>query len=199
MPMDLEAVERGFGECEATFGEHTITLRYRVDLDSRAFHAMSKAMRGVSIMIPGAASIKIPDTDLLHAELVRLLLPSGPDVPEHERGWDLTRGGVSIPVTIEELERLDLGLPSLFLATIMGDAKNPNRRRLSLPGSPAGADSPPTESQTTTDSSRTPPTPASTPSSLPTPISSTVRPVDSSQPRSTLPDDGSAGEIGYAV
>lgn len=154
MPYDLEAVERGFGECVAMHEGHEITLRYRVDLDGRALIALKRAAAGVPVM--GVPNARIPDTELAISELIRVLLPCNDAVPEHERGWDITRGGAPVPITEDELMRLDVGLPVSLLMAILTDVNNPNRRRPSLSGSRATAASPPTGSPTTTPSSATP-------------------------------------------
>ena len=168
MPYDLEAVERGYGECTASFNDAEITLRYRADLDGRALIALKRAFAGVPIL--GSGSARIPDTELAIAELVRLLLPCSEAVPEHERGWDVTRGGAPVAITEDELMALPAGLPAVLLGAVLADVNDPNRRRLSLSGSPPRADSRPTASPTTTGSSptrngaalRSGPSPAST-------------------------------------
>jgi hypothetical protein len=154
MPYDLEAVERGYGECSAPFNGHDITLRYRVDLDGRAMIALKRAAAGVPVM--GIANARIPDTEMVISELIRVLLPCTEDTPERERGWDITRGGRVVPITEDELMKLDVGLPVALLMAVLADVNNPNRRRLSLNGSGARADSPQTASPTTTGSSATP-------------------------------------------
>lgn len=153
MPLDLEAVERGYGECTAEYGAAQITLRYRAQLDGRALIAMKRAGAGVPVL--GASGIKIPDTELAIAELVRVLLPCSEQVPEHERGWDVTRAGKPVAITEEELMALEPSLPVVLLGAILADVNNPNRRRLSLSGSKAGADSLLIASPTTTASSVT--------------------------------------------
>lgn len=153
MPYDLEAVERGYGECVATFNGHEITLRYRVDLDGRALIALKRAAAGVPVM--GVPNARIPDTEMVISELLRVLLPCNETVPEAERGWDITRGGQVVAITEDELMRLDAGLPVTLLMAVLTDVNNPNRRRLSLSSSAARADSPLTASPTTTPSSVT--------------------------------------------
>ncbi len=180
MPLDLAAVDRGFGECIAVWNEAEILLRYRVDLDGRAMHAIRRAIVGAPML--GQVGTRIPDTEMAITELVRVLLPSGPNVPEDDRGWDLTRAGVSIPVTEDELMRLSFEVPIILLSTIMQDIQNPNRRRPSRGGSPRGASS--TVSQTTTASSATP----NGQGSLPGPL-----------PALTTVGSGSAGESGFGV
>jgi hypothetical protein len=159
MPYDLEAVERGYGECVATFGGAEITLRYRADLDGRALIALKRAFAGVPII--GRADFRIPDTELVISELTRLLLPCSDAIPEDERGWDVTRAGHAVEITPDELMALPAGLPVALLGAILADVYDPNRRKLSLNGSRARADSPPTASPTTTGSSPTPNGPAS--------------------------------------
>jgi hypothetical protein len=114
----------------------------------------------------------MPDVEMVIAELARVLLPCREDVPPAERGWDITRGGRPVPITEDELMRLDVSLPVAMLTVIVGDVNDPNRRRLSLNGSGARADSPPTASQTTTGSSATPNGQASHPG--PSPASMTT-------------------------
>lgn len=153
MPYDLEAVERGYGECVANVNGHDITLRYRADIDGRAMHAIRRALVGVPTI--SGDGTRMPDSEQVISELVRILLPCSDEIPEHERGWDITRGGKTVPVSTEELERLDFHFPILFLTTIMADIRNPNRKRPSLGGSRAGAASEPTAFPTSTGSSAT--------------------------------------------
>lgn len=154
MPYDLGAVERGHGECVAAFKDAEIALRYRADLDGRALIALKRAFAGIPIM--GSGSVRIPDTELAIAELVRVLLPCDESIPTHERGWDVTRDGRPVPITEDALMALPAGLPAVLLGAILADVNDPNRRRLSLSGSRAGADSQATASPTTTASSPTP-------------------------------------------
>ena len=164
MPYDLSALERGYGETVATFQEHEILLRYRVDLDGRAMHAMRRALVGVRVI---GLDQRVPDTEQVITELVRLLLPAGPDVPPEDRGWDLTRDGVPLEITLDELERLPFQLPVVLLGAIMEDVQNPNRLRLSRVSSKARADSQPTPSPTGIPSSAMPAGPDSIQPSLP--------------------------------
>lgn len=184
MPYDLAAVERGYGECEAEWNGHRITLRYRVDLDGRAVHALRRAMVGSQIAF-GGPNDRVPDTDAVMAELVRVLLPCGPEIPEGERGWDITREDVPVPVSVEEMERLPPMMPVQLLSAVVRDVNDPNRRRLSLSSSRARADSPPTASPTTTASSATPNGQAS--------------PPGLSLVSATTPADGPAGLSGYGA
>jgi hypothetical protein len=129
--------------------------------------------------IPGA---RIPDTELVISELIRVLLPCSEAVPEAERGWDITRGGVPVPITEDEMMKLDIGLPVSLLMAILADVNNPNRRKPSLSSSRVRADSVPTVSPTTTASSPMPNGQASLPGPL---------------PASTPLVIGSAGESGF--
>ena len=181
MPYDLSAVERGYGECVVPWDETEITLRYRADLDGRAMIGLKRAFAGVPVI--GVAGGRFPDTELVIAELVRLLLPCSESVPEHERGWDVTRDGHPVAITEDELMALPPALPTRMLTAIMADVNDPNRRRLSLSGSRAGADSRPTASLTTTDSSPTP---------------NGAAPLSGAWPDSTTPPvAGRAGASGY--
>lgn len=167
MPYDLQAIERGFGEVDVDWQGHTLLIRYRADVNNRALIAMKRVMVGV-LTLDGTT--RFPDVEAIIDELVRVLLPSGPDVPEDERGWDLTDGGVSVPITFDTLVDLPPGLPAAILGAVFRDINDPNRRRPSRRGSSQGAVSTPTEYPTTTDSSPTPngqgslpgPSPAST-------------------------------------
>lgn len=151
MPYDLASVERGYGECEAEWQGNVILLRYRADLNNRALIAMKRVMVGVTAL---DGVTKFPDVEAIIEELMRTLLPSGPDVPEDERGWDLTQNGVSVPVTFDTLVDLPPGLPAAMLGAIFRDVNDPLRRKPSRGSSSQGAKSEPTPSQTTTDSSR---------------------------------------------
>ena len=62
------------------------------------------------IALDGAT--RFPDVEAIIDELIRVLLPSGPDVPEDDRGWDLTDGPVSVPITFDTLVDLPPGLPA---------------------------------------------------------------------------------------
>ena len=187
MPYDLQAIERGYGECDVEWtarnGQtYSILIRYRADLNNRALIAMKRVMVGV-IALDGVT--RFPDVEAIIDELIKTLLPSGPDVPEDERGWDLTDGGESIPITFDTLVDLEPGLPAAILGGIFRDINDPNRRRPSRAGSAQGASSPPTESPTSTASSVTPNGQAS----LPGPLPATPIPVGI----------GSAGESGFGV
>lgn len=154
MPYDLEAVERGHGECVAKHNGHDIILRYRTDLDGRAIIGLKRAAAGVPVM--GVAGARIPDTELVISELIRVLLPCSEEIEPEYRGWDITRGGVPVPINEDELMRLEVALPVTLLMAILGDVNNPNRRRLSLNGSRVRADLQQAASQTSTPSSATP-------------------------------------------
>lgn len=131
MPYDLAAVERGYGECIAEWSGHEITLRYRADLNNRALIAMKRLMIGV-LALDGVT--RFPDVEAMIDELQRVLLPSGPDVPKDQRGWDLTDDGKSIPITFDALVDLPPGLPAAMLGAIFRDVNDPNRKRLSSAG-----------------------------------------------------------------
>lgn len=182
MPYDLQAVERGFGECDVEWNGHTILVRYRADLNNRALIAMKRVMVGV-LALDGTT--RFPDVEAIIEELQRVLLPSGPDVPEDERGWDLTNGGESVPITFDSLVDLPPGLPAAILGGIFRDVNDPNRRRPSSAGSVRGASSVAAASPTTTASSVTPNGPASLHGPLP------ASPI--------LVASGPAGESGFGV
>jgi hypothetical protein len=181
MPYDLQSVERGYGECDVDWNGNSILVRYRADLNNRALIAMKRVMIGVTAL---DGITRFPDVEAIIDELIRVLLPSGPEIDEDERGWDLTDGGVSIPITFDTLVDLPPGLPAGILGAIFRDVNDPNRRRPSRGGSSRGASSAPMASPTTTASSATPNGQAS----LPGP-----------SPDSTLHLVGSAGESGYGV
>ena len=131
MPYDLASVERGYGEIDCEWNGHTITLRYRADLNNRALIAMKRLMIGV-LALDGVT--RFPDVEAMIDELQRVLLPSGPEVPKERRGWDLTDGGKSIPITFDALVDLPPGLPAAMLGAIFRDVNDPNRKRLSSAG-----------------------------------------------------------------
>jgi hypothetical protein len=168
---DLQSVERGFGEVDVEWQGHTILCRYRADLNNRALIAMKRVMVGV-LALDG--STRFPDVEAIIDELIRVLLPSGPDVDEDARGWDITDGGVSVPITFDTLVDLPPGLPAAILGAIFRDINDPNRRRPSRRGSPVMADSQAPASPTTTASSSLP----NGQGSLPGPLQgSTIQPV----------------------
>jgi hypothetical protein len=168
MPFDLQAIERGYGEVDVEWQGHSILVRYRADLNNRALIAMKRVMVGV-IALDGAT--RFPDVEAIIDELIRVLLPSGPDVAEDDRGWDLTDGGASVPITFDTLVDLPPGLPAAILGAIFRDINDPNRRRPSRRPSPPGAASDGPASPTTTASSAMPNGQASLPGPLPaTPI-----------------------------
>ena len=150
MPFDLAALEHGYGECDVEFNGHTIVVRYRANLNNRALIAMKRVAVGVATLF---GEQRFPDIEAIIDELLHVLLPSGPDVPEERRGWDITREGVSIPITADELIDLPPGLPTAMLLAIMRDVNDPNRRRPSDSTSSRGAASPPIESPIITASS----------------------------------------------
>jgi hypothetical protein len=177
MPFDLNALERGYGECDAEWLGNTITLRYRADLNNRALIAMKRVMVGV-IALDGVT--RFPDVEAIIDELVKVLLPI-----DHEEGpgWDLTDNGTLVPITFDALVDLPPGLPAAMLGAIFRDVNDPNRRKPSKRGSSRGASSEPTTSPTTTDSSPTPNGQAS----LPGPLQD-----------ATIPPAGLVGATGYA-
>ena len=171
MSYDLQAIERGYGEVDVDWNGHTVLVRYRADMNNRALIAMKRVMVGV-MSLDGAT--RFPDVEAIIDELIRALRPSGPDVPEDERGWDITDGGKSIPITFDTIVDLPPGLPAAILGAIFRDINDPNRRRPSRRGSPVMADSAASASPTTT-----PPSPPQNgQGSLPGPLQdSTIRPV----------------------
>ena len=171
MAYDLQAIERGFGEVEADWNGNTVLVRYRADLNNRALIAMKRVMVGVMSL---DGTTRFPDVEAIIDELIRVLLPSGPDVPEDERGWDITDGGVSVPINFDTLVDLPPGLPAAILGAIFRDINDPNRRRPSNSGSRRKADSAANVSPITTEPSPLPNGPAS----LPGPSQdSTIHPV----------------------
>jgi hypothetical protein len=179
MPFDLNAVERGYGECDVDWNGHTIVLRYRADLNNRALIAMKRAVVGVDILGGGS---KFPDVEAMIQELERVLLPAD---HEYGPGWDLTDNGVPLPITFDSIVDLPPGLPAAMLGAIFRDINDPDRRRPSRNGSSRGASSEPTPSPTTTPSSAMPNGQAS----LPGPSPATPIAVGS----------GPAGESGFGV
>lgn len=179
MPFDLNAVERGYGECDVEWNGHTIVLRYRADLNNRALIAMKRAVVGVEILGGGQ---RFPDVEAMIEELLRVLVPED---HEYGPGWDLTDNGRPLPLTFDSLVDLPPGLPAAMLGAIFRDINDPNRRKPSSNGSSRGASSQPAASPTSTASSATPNGQAS----LPGPSPATPIPVGI----------GSAGESGYGV
>lgn len=163
MPYDLQTIERGYGEVDVEWAGNTVLVRYRADLNNRALIAMKRVMVGVMSL---DGTTRFPDVEAIIDELIRVLLPSGPDVPEDERGWDVTDGGVSVPITFDTLVDLPPGLPAAVLGAIFRDINDPNRRRPSKRGSAQGAVSVPEASPTTTESSKMPNGQASLPGPL---------------------------------
>lgn len=164
MPFDLQSIERGYGEVDVEWQGHLILCRYRADLNNRALIAMKRVMVGV-VALDGTT--RFPDVEAIIDELIRVLLPSGSDVPDDERGWDLTDNGTSVPITFDTLVDLPPGLPAAILGAIFRDINDPNRRRPSRRSSSPGAASAPTVSPTTTASSSMPNGQASLPGPLP--------------------------------
>ena len=164
MPYDLAAVERGYGEVVCEWSGHEITLRYRADLNNRALIAMKRLMIGV-LALDGVT--RFPDVEAMIDELQRVLLPSGPEIPKEQRGWDLTDGGKSIPITFDALVDLPPGLPAAMLGAIFRDVNDPNRKRPSSAGWSLEENSPQTRSPTTSASSATPNGQASLPGPSP--------------------------------
>jgi hypothetical protein len=138
VPYDLAAVERGYGECECEWENETIVLRYRAELNNRALIAVKRALVGV-LALDGKT--RFPDVETMIEELERVLLPSGPDVPADERGWDITDNGASVPITFDTLADLPPGLPAAMLGAVFRDVNDPNRRRPSSSGSSVAASS----------------------------------------------------------
>ena len=153
MAYDLQAIERGFGEVDVDWTGHTVQVRYRADLNNRALIAMKRVMVGVMSL---DGTTRFPDVEAIIDELIRVLLPSGPDVPEDERGWDITDGGVSVPINFDTLVDLPPGLPAAILGAIFRDINDPNRKRPSNSGSRRTAASAASVSPITTGSSPQP-------------------------------------------
>lgn len=160
MPFDLSAIERGYGEVDVELPAYSssILVRYRADLNNRALIAMKRVMVGV-LTLDGTT--RFPDVEAIIDELLKTLLPSGPDVPEDERGWDLTDNGASVPITFDTLVDLPPGIPAAILGAVFRDINSPDRRRPSRRGSNLEGVSPPIVPQTTTPSSQTQSGPAS--------------------------------------
>ncbi len=169
MPFDLSSVQRGYGEVPVDFNGHVITVQYRADLDSRAMLAIQRLMVGIPTVMD--ASVRFPDIDGVMAELERVVV-----------GWDITRDGVPVAVTRDEILKLPTQLPFVMLQSIVADINDPNRRKPSLDGSSVRASSQPIASQIITDSSVTPDGPASSPG-----LSLVSR---------TTPDNGPVGATG---
>lgn len=194
MPFDLQSLERGYGEVDVDWNGHSILVRYRADLNNRALIAMKRVMVGVTAL-DGVS--RFPDVEAIIDELLRTLLPSGPDVPEDERGWDLTDGGVSLPITFDTLVDLPPGLPAAILGAIFRDVNaDPNSRKPFKPISSRGASSTPIESRIIGASSSAPSATDSTPPSSPTPIGAIQRLAGSSLPMHTTFGDGFGGLTG---
>lgn len=194
MPYDLNAIEKGYGECDVDWQGHSILIRYRADLNNRALIAMKRVMVGV-LTLDGTT--RFPDVEAIIDECQRTLLPSGPDVPEDERGWDLTNNGESVPITFDTLVDLPPGLPAAILGAVFKDVNmDPKLRRPFKPISSRGAVSQPIESQIIGAYSSAPNGTDSTPPSLPTPIDSIQRPERLSQPNTTTHGGGYAGLSG---
>lgn len=175
MPFDLNALERGYGECEAEWNGHTIVVRYRADLNNRAMIAIKRVMIGV-LALDGTT--RFPDVEAIIDELLKVLLPID---HEYGPGWDLTDNGAPVPITYDALVDLPPGLPASILGAIVRDLNDPQRRRPSRRGSSPGADAQPTPSPTIGDSSTTPNGQASPPGPSPaTPIAVGSGPVGAS-------------------
>jgi hypothetical protein len=171
VPYDLQSVERGYGECDVDWNGNSILIRYRADLNNRALIAMKRVMIGV-VALDGVT--RFPDVEAIIDELIRVLMPSGPEIDEDERGWDLTDGGVSIPITFDTLVDLPPGLPAAIMGAIFRDVNDPNRRRPSRGGSARKVDSEQEPPQTFIPSSKTP----SGLASLPGPSQDSTIPVN---------------------
>lgn len=163
MPFDLNALERGYGEVDVDWNGHSILVRYRADLNNRALIAMKRVMVGVTAL---DGVTKFPDVEAIIDELLRTLLPAGPDVAEDERGWDLTDNGTPLPITFDTLVDLPPGLPAAILGAIFRDVNDPDRRKPSRRSSSLEGGSAPTVSPTTTASSSQPNGQASLPGPL---------------------------------
>jgi len=180
VPYDLQAVERGFGECDVPWQGSDILVRYRADLNNRALIAMKRVMVGV-LTLDGVT--RFPDVEAIIDELLRTLLPSGPDVPEDERGWDVTAGGASVPITFDTLVDLPPGLPAAILGALFRDINaDPKSRRVFRLSSSRVVASQPTASRTSGDFLSAPSATASTPTTSLTPITSIPQQEPSSQP-----------------
>ena len=194
MSYDLQTIERGYGEVDVDWNGHTVLVRYRADLNNRALIAMKRVMVGVMSL---DGTTRFPDVEAIIDELIRVLLPSGPDVPADERGWDITDGGASVPINFDTLVDLPPGLPAAILGAIFRDINaDPKSRRPFKPTLSRRAGSQVVESQITGSSSSAPNDTDSTRTSLPTPIDSIQRQEPSSQPTSRVLGDGYAGLSG---
>jgi hypothetical protein len=183
MPYDLQAIERGYGETDVEWTArdgnlYTILIRYHADLNNRALIAMKRMVIGVMGL---DGKTRFPDVEGIIEEVIRVLLPSGTEIPEDERGWDLTKGDESVPITFDTVVDLEPGLPTAILGAIFKDIQDPNRRRPSRRGSSPGAVSQPIVSPITSDSSRMPNGQASLPGPSPaSPIPVVTGPVGAS-------------------
>jgi hypothetical protein len=175
MPFDLSSLERGYGEVEADWNGHAITLRYRADLNNRALIAMKRVMVGV-VALDGVT--RFPDVEAIIDELLKVLLPLD---HEYGPGWDLTSDGAQVPITFDAIVDLPPGLPAAMLGAIFRDVNSGDRRKPSRRGSSPEGASQQTGPQTTTPSSLMQNGPASLPGPLPaTPIAVGSGPVGTS-------------------
>lgn len=151
MPYDLSAVERGYGECSCDWEDDTIVLRYRADLTMRTMIALRRVAIGD---LMADRKTRMPDVEAMVTELAQILLPSGPEVPEEERGWDLTDRGVPVPVTYDTICDLPPRLVTAMLGVISADIHDPNRRRPSSKRSSPAASSEGSPTSTVSSSTR---------------------------------------------
>lgn len=145
MPFDLNALERGYGETDVDWNGHSITVRYRADLNNRAMIAIGDVMIGVTAL---DGVTKFPRVKSIIEELLKVMLPLD---HEYGDGWDLTNNGEPVPITYESLLDLPPGLPASILGAILRDINDPNRRRPSRNGSSRVAASEPTPSPSTSE------------------------------------------------
>lgn len=160
MPFDLQALERGYGEIDVDWNGHSITVRYRADLNNRAMIAIGEVMLGVTAL---DGVTRFPRVQAIIDELVKVLLPLD---HEYGPGWDLTNNGEPVPITFDALVDLPPGLPASILGAVLRDVNDPNRRKPSRRTSSPGASSAPIESPTITASSSQPNGQASLPGPL---------------------------------
>jgi hypothetical protein len=192
MPYDLNAVERGYGECEVEWQGHSILLRYRADLNNRALIAMKRAVVGVEILGGGS---RFPDVEAIVDELLKAILPLD---HEYGPGWDLTDNGTPVPVSYDALVDLPPGLPAAMLGAIFRDVNDSGRRKPSRRTSSLEGGSLPITSPTTGTYSSAPSDTASTPTTSVTPIGSIPPPAEPSPLISNGLAVGFAGVSGTA-
>lgn len=169
MPLDLNDLLDRAADLAVPYGDAVVNVTYRPEAvtgdTQRVVHGLTRSS----------------DADPLFAELARVLI-----------AWDVTRGGVPVPLTVDGIASVGLGVTGAVLGAVLADAGNPTHRAARTRRVPPGSPTPSSNGSSSPTSSA--PAPAVTSSSSPPPNGPASHPGPSWG--STTPQPLSVGSAG---